>query len=100
MFARVKKKLGAQNSLDIQHGFDPSTATFTSSATWKNTDFNLLGLKAGTYEWTWGSGGNADDIKVMVPATSGVPEPGSLALAVCGVVTLVGYRWRRRQRTA
>jgi phospholipase/lecithinase/hemolysin len=30
----------------------------------------------------------------------GVPEPSSCALLLCGVVGLLGYRWRSRRRTA
>jgi hypothetical protein len=38
-----------------------------------------------------------DDVDVEVNSTV-VPEPGSLALAGCGAVALLGYRLRRRRR--
>ena len=40
-----------------------------------------------------------DDVDVEEQTTA-VPEPGSLALAGCGVVTLLGYRWRRRRQAS
>jgi hypothetical protein len=70
---------------------------FTSSATWAGTTISGLGLAPGTYKWTWGSGANADDIKVVIP--SATPEPGSLALLGMGVAGMVAYGWRRRKHS-
>jgi hypothetical protein len=41
-----------------------------------------------------------DDVDVEQNTTPGVPEPGTLALAGCGIVTFVGYRWRRRRQAS
>jgi hypothetical protein len=71
-----------------------------STATWDNTTISGLGLTPGTYEWTWGSvaNGNADDLKVVIPAS--IPEPASLTLLGLGAVGMMGYAWRRRRRAA
>jgi hypothetical protein len=72
-----------------------SGTSITSSATWDNATISSLGLTPGTYEWTWGSGATADDLKVVIP--SAVPEPASLTLLGLGAAGLLGYGWRRRR---
>lgn len=46
--------------------------------------------------------GNAD-ITANLPVTiqaNAIPEPGTLGLLACGVLGMLGYRWRHRQRAA
>lgn len=58
-----------------------------------------MGLSVGsTFEWTWGSGGNAD--KAVLQIISSVPEPGSIALLSAVAVALVTVAVRRRRATA
>jgi hypothetical protein len=75
-----------------------SDTPIMSSAIWANTTINGLGLAPDTYEWTWGSGATAEDIKVIIP--SAVPEPASLTLLGLGAAGLLGYGWRRRRAAA
>jgi hypothetical protein len=71
----------------------------TGSATWANSTFSSLGLTPGTYEWTWGTGANADDFIVQIgPAT--VPAPSSLILAGTGLSVVGLYTGIRRRRAA
>lgn len=76
-----------------------SESPLTSSATWDNTTISGLGLTPGTHTWHWGTGPNADSLKVIVPGTPSVPEPSTLTLLGIGSLSLLGYGWRRRKRT-
>jgi hypothetical protein len=86
---------GATGQLLVPGGYSAG-APFTVSATWNNTTISGLGLTPGTYTWTWGSGGNADDLKVIIPA-SGVPEPSSVILLLS---TLLALAFVTRKRIA
>lgn len=44
------------------------------------------------------AGGSADVTYTYTPATTGVPEPSSCALAALGGLGLVGYGWRRSRK--
>jgi hypothetical protein len=83
--------------IEIDQGYK-SGAQISSTATWANSTFSSLGLTPGTYEWTWGSGPNADDLIVQI-GPSAVPAPTSLALAgVGGGILLAGAASRRRRQ--
>ena len=72
------------------------------SATWANSTISGLGLTPGTYTWSWGSVdmGTADSLVMVIPETSGVPEPASLTLLGIGLLGLIGHGWRRRKQAA
>ena len=76
---------GATGQLLVPGGYGANNP-FTVSATWDNTTISGLGLAPGTYVWTWGSGSNADDLKVIIPT---VPEPSSLILLGSGTLGLI-----------
>jgi PEP-CTERM motif len=54
-------------------------------STYNNATFASLGVTPGTYEWTWGSGPDADSFTLEIGA---VPEPGSLPLLAMGLAGL------------
>jgi hypothetical protein len=78
----------------VPFGYISDTPIIMSSAIWANETIDGLGLTPGTYEWTWGSGATADDLKLVIPSPA--PEPASLTLLGIGVAGLAGYGWRRR----
>jgi hypothetical protein len=76
-----------------------SGASISGSATWDNTTLAALGVKPGTYKWTWGSGGDADSMTLnVVGSVATTPEPGSFPLVVAGIVGLAVGSYRRRSR--
>jgi len=94
--------VGSTEDLLVPHGYT-SGDYLSSSATWDNTTISALGLMPGTYTWTWGnvSAGTADSFEVIVPSpATAVPEPSALTLLGIGAVSLVGYGWRRRRKSA
>lgn len=56
-----------------------------------------MGLTPGTYEWTWGTGTNADSLTINIGA---VPEPSTWWFLVIGTVliSLFVYRSRKAKR--
>jgi hypothetical protein len=89
--------LGVGDLLGVPTGY-VSGAVFTSGATWDNTTLAALGVTDGSYVWTWGAGPDADSFTLQIgPASTGVPEPASLALLGAGVVGLGMIRRRRAQ---
>lgn len=63
----------------------------SSTATWENTTVADLGADTGTYEWTWGSGPNADSLTLAI-----VPEPSTHA-AWAGIFAMGLIFWQRRR---
>jgi hypothetical protein len=68
-----------------------SQAPLAGTATWTGKDFGDLGVTPGTYQWTWGTGANADSFTLQIGP---VPEPQHLALAAG--LGLLGFGWWRR----
>jgi len=67
----------------------------SSTSTWIGKTFSTLGVTPGTYDWTWGTGGNADSARLVI---GNAPEPATLALLAAGLAGLA--RARRRGRSA
>lgn len=63
--------------------------------TYSDTTLAQMGIGSGTYQWTWGSGANADMFTLQVGA---VPEPGSLLVLSTGLAALSVRRRRRSNR--
>lgn len=65
--------------------------SFFSGAT-----LSAMGLTVGqTFEWTWGSGENADKVVLQVGA---IPEPSTVALLTAGAAGLLTVILRRRNK--
>jgi hypothetical protein len=69
-----------------------SGAPLSNTMVFAGATFASMGLKPGTYVWTWGSAGNADSLTVSIPA---IPEPASAALLAVGLLGLAASRRRR-----
>ena len=55
-----------------------SNTQIDGTATWNGYNFASLGLTEGTYTWTWGSGGNADSLTLLIgdlPTPTPTPTP-------------------------
>ena len=75
-------------------GYASGDALGTSTATWNATMIAAMGLAAGRYTWTLGTGANTDTFTITIIAST-VPEPGSLPLIGAG---LAGFGLLRRRR--
>lgn len=72
----------------------------TTITTFANASFASLGLTAGSYVWTWGTGGNADSFTLNIgPVAGAVPEPATWALMILGFGFIGGAMRRRTQQT-
>jgi hypothetical protein len=74
-----------------------SGASLSATDTWTGQTFSSLGLTAGTYVYTWGSGANADSLTVRIGA---VPETSTWAMIILGFAGLGFMAYRRKDRLA
>ncbi len=58
-----------------------SGAPISGAATLANTTVTTLGLTPGTYTYTWGSGGNADSLSVVIAAPNAAPTASSVSIS-------------------
>jgi len=89
--------LGAFPELIVPEGYVSGSA-LSGKTTWANVNMGNLDLTAGTYVWTWGTGGTADSLTLKVDSTSAaaVPEPGTYALFALTGLGLIAFRRRIR----
>jgi PEP-CTERM motif len=86
--------VGAETALVVvPEGYVSGTA-LSDSTTFDSATFASLGVRPGTYTWTWGSGVNADSFTLK---TTVVPEPSTWAMMALGFAGLgfLGYRKTR-----
>ena len=67
----------------------------SGSSTWNDATLASLGLTEGVYEWTWGSGDNADSWTFTIGDGNVVPEPTSAI--VWGMLAGIGMLTVRRR---
>jgi hypothetical protein len=65
----------------------------TSTLTWNGEDFASLGITPGTYEWTYGTGGDTFTIEIGT-----TPLPAALPLFATGLGGLGLLGWRRKRK--
>jgi hypothetical protein len=80
--------LGLGGILGVPTTYTSSTPLGTSTATWSSATFASLQVTPGTYEWTWGTGADADTFTLQIGPAAAVPEPASLALFGIGLAGL------------
>jgi hypothetical protein len=73
-----------------------SESSLSSTDTFDTTNFTNLGLTAGTYTYSWGTGPDQSLTVQIGPAA--VPEPSSAFLAVVGAVAVVTCGWFHHHR--
>jgi len=73
---------GIEQGLIVPQGYHSGNAPMDSS-TYNNATFASLGVTPGTYEWTGGTGADADSFTLQIGA-AGVPDGGS-------TVSLLGF---------
>ena len=74
-----------------------SGASMSGTSTYTGATLASLGMTAGTYNWTWGSGANAGTAQLTISA---VPEPSTYALAAIATGVMAYLASRRKARTA
>jgi hypothetical protein len=88
--------VNGESEIGVPVGYVSGTA-FTSGATWDSTTLAALGVTPGVYQWTWGSGADADSFTLHIGEASSVPEPATLALFGLGLIG-IGLSRRRFAR--
>jgi hypothetical protein len=83
---------GLAGDIELPGGYTSGHA-LTSSATWNNATFASLGVTPGTYVWTWGAEGAANQNFTLIIGRAGVPDGGStVSLLGFGLLGLAALR--------
>jgi len=72
-----------------------SGGTVQANSVFSNKTLDDLGLKEGTYRYTWGAGANADFMTLQIGTPA--PEPSSIAFISLGL-SAIGLTIRRRRK--
>jgi hypothetical protein len=88
--------MASSGILSVPMGY-VSGAALSDSMTFNNATFASLGLTLGTYEWTWGTGMNADSYTLQIGPAGAVPDAGS-TLSLLGFASLGLVALRRKLR--
>ncbi|HJP99782.1 MAG TPA: hypothetical protein VJ862_14575 [Rhodanobacteraceae bacterium] len=84
-------------TLILPQGYVSGT-NITSGASWDYVTFADLGVRPGTYTWTWGTGAEQS---FTLETFGHVPEPAALGIFGLGVLLIGGFatlRWRAQLR--
>jgi hypothetical protein len=84
-----------EGTLGVPEGY--TGTALSGSSTYDGQTLTMLGLKPGTYVYTWGSGADADSLTVNI---SSVPEPSTWAMMLIGFAGLGFAAYRARNRMA
>jgi hypothetical protein len=90
--------VAASGKIIVPDSYASGASLGTSTSTFDNTTLAALGVTPGTYEWTWGTGPDADSFTLDAGTASNpepVPEPATLSLLAAG---LAGIGLVRRLR--
>jgi hypothetical protein len=89
------------NFLDVPNNYTSDTF-LTSTLIFAGQTFKKLGLRPGTYEWTWGTGPDQNFTIAIGALGATVPESSTWVMMLLGFAGLgfAGYRQARKGRSA
>jgi hypothetical protein len=87
---------GAADTVILPSDYNPGDPMAPTITIWDNSTISSLGLRPGSYVYTWGAGANADSLTVNI---SGVPEASTWAMLLLGA-GLIGATLRTARRKA
>ena len=90
---------GGDLAILVPTGYTSNTS-LSGSSTFTGQTLASLGLTAGTYTYTWGTGANADSLTVQIGPAAAVPEPSTFLIAGLSGAIWLAYAWRRQRCAA
>jgi hypothetical protein len=82
--------------LAVPLGYSSGSA-LSDTSIYNNQSFASLGVKPGTYQWVWGSGGPFRSFTLQIAAAAAaVPEPADILLLALPLGMLLAARYRMR----
>lgn len=88
--------------IEVPTGYVSGSDLGTTTSIVDSASFASLGMKPGTYVWSWGSGDNADSFTLNIGGNmdDAVPEPSTWAMMIAGFGAVGGVLRRgKRSRT-